>query len=220
VTRDEVRALAFLAFLVALSAAVRLRAAPDHAALRADVASLEALDAASQSELDENEERARPLAEGETLDPNRAGAAELDRLPGVGPATAERIVAARDSAPFLAAEGLLRVRGIGPATLEKLRPFLDLGGTPASPIRPPTALGAAGGAGAGGASERGEGLVDVNRAGPDALQALPGIGPALAARIIAHRDSAGPFRSPEDLLAVRGIGPATLERLRDRVRLP
>ncbi|HSM35814.1 MAG TPA: ComEA family DNA-binding protein [Longimicrobiales bacterium] len=219
-TRDEVRALAFLAFLVALSVAVRLWAAPDHAALRADIASIEALDAASQSELGENEERARPLAEGETLDPNRAGAAELDRLPGVGPATAERIVAARDSAPFRAAEELLRVRGIGPATLEKLRPFLDLGGTPATASRGPTALAAAGGAGAEGAGERGERLVDVNGAGPDALQVLPGIGPALAARIIAHRDSAGPFRSVEDLLEVRGIGPATLERLRGRVRLP
>ena len=190
-TRDEVRALAFLAFLVALSAAVRLWAAPDHAALRADVASIEALDAASQTALDENEARSRPLAEGETLDPNRAGAAELDRL---------RIVAARDSAPFLAAEELLRVRGIGPATLDKLRPFLDLGGGGAAPSGSPA-------------------LTDVNRAGPEALQELPGIGPALAARIIAHRDSAGPFRTVEDLLDVRGIGPATLERLRARVRL-
>jgi competence protein ComEA len=58
----------------------------------------------------------------------------------------------------------------------------------------------------------------VNRAGTEALEGLPGIGPALARRVVAHRDSAGPFRTADDLLAVRGIGPATLERLRDRIR--
>jgi competence protein ComEA len=59
------------------------------------------------------------------LDPDGASAAEWERLPGIGPALASRIVADRTAhGPFGSAEGLLRVRGIGPRTLERLRPFL------------------------------------------------------------------------------------------------
>ena len=50
-------------------------------------------------------------------------------------------------------------------------------------------------------------------AGKDELTQLPGVGPALAERIIEEREKNGAFRLPEDLLAVRGIGAATLQRL-------
>ncbi|MBC7223327.1 MAG: helix-hairpin-helix domain-containing protein [Anaerolineae bacterium] len=57
------------------------------------------------------------------------------------------------------------------------------------------------------------GLVDVNAATPAQLEALPGIGPALAQRIVEHR----PYRTVDDLLEVPGIGPATLEKIRPLV---
>jgi len=50
---------------------------------------------------------------------------------------------------------------------------------------------------------------DLNRASAHELDALPGVGPVLAARIIAHR----PFRRREELMAVRGIGPRLYARL-------
>lgn len=59
--------------------------------------------------------------------------------------------------------------------------------------------------------------VDVNTAGTAELESLPGIGPALARRIIDHRKAEGPFEKVEDLLEVKGIGPKMLSRLRDRV---
>jgi len=59
--------------------------------------------------------------------------------------------------------------------------------------------------------------VDVNLATAAELEALPGIGPGLAARIVADRARAGPFGSVEALDRVRGIGPATVARLRDLV---
>lgn len=55
--------------------------------------------------------------------------------------------------------------------------------------------------------------LDLNTATEADLDRLPGIGPVLASRIVAHRRTHGPFRSPDDLLAVQGIGPRLLERL-------
>ena len=55
--------------------------------------------------------------------------------------------------------------------------------------------------------------VDVDRATARELQALPGIGPALAARIVAFRDSNGAFGSLARLQRVKGIGPAIARRL-------
>lgn len=148
------------------------------------------------------EERAsRPLAPGERLDPNRAPVEELRRLPGVGPARAEAIVAARSAEPFRIAEDLVRVRGIGPASLDRLRPHLVLEGESADRARP------------GGLP------LDLNRADSLALLRLPGIGPSRARQIVRTRERLGGFGSVEDLLEVPGIGPATLERLRPLVRI-
>lgn len=61
--------------------------------------------------------------------------------------------------------------------------------------------------------------IDINRAGIEDLQRLPGIGPVLAERIVAEREENGPFRSLEELRRVRGIGPRTLEKLRPYVVL-
>jgi competence protein ComEA len=59
--------------------------------------------------------------------------------------------------------------------------------------------------------------VDLDNASADAIEGLPGIGPALARRIVAHRDSAGPFGAMAHFCNVRGIGPAMAERLRPLV---
>ena len=56
--------------------------------------------------------------------------------------------------------------------------------------------------------------VDLNAANPEQLDTLPGIGPALAARIVAYRDEHGPFTEVEQLNKVKGIGARTLEKLR------
>jgi competence protein ComEA len=50
-----------------------------------------------------------------------------------------------------------------------------------------------------------------------ALETLPGVGPALASRIISWRETEGPFAAVDDLLAVSGIGPRVLESLRELV---
>ncbi|WP_288452430.1 helix-hairpin-helix domain-containing protein, partial [uncultured Microbacterium sp.] len=63
----------------------------------------------------------------------------------------------------------------------------------------------------------GDGLVNLNTADAAALDTLPGVGPATAARILAWREEHGRFGSVDDLLSVSGIGEKTLDELRDKV---
>jgi len=62
--------------------------------------------------------------------------------------------------------------------------------------------------------------VDLNRATAAELEALPGVGPVLAARIAAYREANGPFEAVEDLLDVGGIGEAKLAAMRDAIAVP
>jgi competence ComEA-like helix-hairpin-helix protein len=57
---------------------------------------------------------------------NRASAAELQKLPRIGPKLAQRIVDERGKGPFRSADDLRRVAGIGPKTVEQLRPYITL----------------------------------------------------------------------------------------------
>ena len=59
------------------------------------------------------------------------------------------------------------------------------------------------------------GPIDVNAADMDGLVNLPGIGPVLAARIVSDREAHGPFDDLDALERVRGIGPATIDVLRE-----
>lgn len=70
----------------------------------------------------------KKLDAAEQIDVNTAIAAELQRLPGIGPKLAERIIDARTARPFASADDLRRVGGIGAKTLEKLRPHLRFSG--------------------------------------------------------------------------------------------
>lgn len=61
------------------------------------------------------------------------------------------------------------------------------------------------------------GVVNINRASVTELDALPGVGPSTAQAIVDYRTTNGPFSSPEDLLNVKGIGPAKFEAMRKLV---
>jgi competence ComEA-like helix-hairpin-helix protein len=176
----------------------------DRAAATVDESVLPELLEASREAARVETRRAEALGPEERVDPNRADEVELDRLPGIGPSTARAIVAARDAgAVFAAPEDLLTVSGIGAASLARIRDRLDLSSPPRKRTRQ-------------GALDRRpaqQSTVDLNRADLDALQTLPGIGPAIAERILVTRREQ-PFTSIEDLTRVRGIGPATVERLR------
>jgi len=178
----------------------------------ADSSGLAVLLDESRESRDEARRRALPLLGDERIDPNTAGEEDLDRLPGIGPVVAGRIVRMRqDRGPFAGPGDLLSVPGVGPATLAKITPYLEwpthpqLGGSARRP-RPDTDPAA-----------RKPVRLDLNRASREELERLPGIGPVMAQRILTFRENVGRFRKLEELRSVHGIGSATIERLRPLV---
>lgn len=180
--------------------------------------------AAGDSAMEERERRSRPLAAGETIDPNVAAAEELDRLPGVGPSRALRIVREREeNGPFASVEDLTRVSGIGPASVERLRPHLRVEGGRAHVLAAGSGGRVEGTGSPARASRNGPAgapgrLVDLNRATVEELLTLPGIGPVIAERIVAFRNEHGGFVRPEDLKQVTGVGVKTFERIAPLVK--
>ena len=172
--------------------------------------------------------QARPLRPGERLDADAVSAPELARLPRVGLALAKTIVANRDThGSFGSVAALDRVPGIGPGLLRTLSPYLSFSGSVASASR----VGQSAAAGTPLASpglrettpvpKRPAGsALNVNHATAVELEALPGIGPGLARRIVADREAQGPFAAVADLDRVPGIGPALMARLGGLVAAP
>ena len=66
-------------------------------------------------------------------------------------------------------------------------------------------------------AESGREPLNINTASARELEALPGIGPSRAADIVAYREEHGPFRIPEEITRVKGIGESTMEGLIDLI---
>ena len=59
--------------------------------------------------------------------------------------------------------------------------------------------------------------VNINTADEKALDTLPGVGPAMAKRIIEYRETEGAFQSIEDIKKIRGIGEAKFAKMKDKI---
>jgi competence protein ComEA len=152
------------------------------------------------------------------MDLNRAPAAELNQLPGIGTKLAERIVTYRIThGPFRSIDDLRQVSGIGPKTLERMRPWVCVEPGEAAaeaPVPKPSPLAKTTAPG----KSKKEALltgapININLASQAELMRLPRIGPKLSERIIEER-AKGPFKSVDELRRVKGIGPKTLANLR------
>jgi DNA uptake protein ComE-like DNA-binding protein len=151
------------------------------------------------------------------VDLNRASEKQLASLPGVGPATARKIVAGR---PYGSVEELARA-GVPAKTIRTITPLVTVAGQGAPPAATPAAGGGppirgAAGPGTARTSRQTAALsapppkpkVDLNRASAKDLETLPGIGPAAARKIIAAR----PYALVEDL-ARTGLSPEVIAKL-------
>jgi competence protein ComEA len=61
------------------------------------------------------------------------------------------------------------------------------------------------------------GKININTASVEKLDKLPGIGPAIASAIVDYRTQNGPFKTIEDINAVKGIGDALFEKIKDQI---
>src|SRR5712672_2222611 len=132
---DDRRAALLLACLALAGAGVRHFLSPSPSAPPGDV-QLQSSSAPRDNALRETARRAaqlsRPLLPGEHIDLDRADVSEITRLPRIGPALAQRIVAWRtEHGPFGSMAQLDSVSGVGPKLLDAIRPFVSFSGIPA-----------------------------------------------------------------------------------------
>ncbi len=137
---------------------------------------------------------------GALVDLNTATAAELDALPGVGKATAEKIIAGR---PYKSVDDLEKA-GVSKATIAKISGLVTVEGAGKAKVAKTKAKAQAEGEEAA--------LIDLNTATEKELDTLPGVGKATAAKIIAGR----PYKAVDDLEKA-GVSKATIAKIADLV---
>jgi competence protein ComEA len=152
-------------------------------------------------------------AKANLVDINTATQAELEAIKGIGPVTAKKII---DNRPYKSLTELKKA-GLSPKEVEAFKPSLTVTAAPAAaPAAKKTAAPTAAKPGPEATAQTAAVTpVDLNTADQKALETLPGVGPALAKRIIEAR----PFQSLDDLAKVKGLSKTKVAGLKDKVTL-
>jgi competence protein ComEA len=149
------------------------------------------------------------------LDLNKASAEQLeDNLPGVGPATAKKIVEGR---PYAKVDDLAKA-GVPARTIDAIRNMVTVAAPPAvaapAPSAPSTPPASTPKKKSAPAAKPGSGkAVNINTAPVEEIDSLPGIGPVKAKAIIEAR----PFKTIEDIMKVKGIKEGEFSKIKDLI---
>ncbi len=141
------------------------------------------------------------------VDINSATQKELEDVKGVGPATAKKIIAGR---PYKSVDELSRA-GLSAKAIDAMKPFVTVSKVQAAPVTAAAAKATSAITDKKAEAQKGiaGGLVDINSASEKELEAVKGVGPATAKKIVANR----PYQSVDDL-SKAGLKPKTIEALR------
>jgi competence protein ComEA len=153
------------------------------------------------------------------LDINTATQQQLEAVKGVGAVTAKKIIAGR---PYKSLDELTKA-GLSAKKIEALKPYVAVGKAPAAPAPPsaaekkpkavPAVKPAEKKAPAATPTPSAVAPVDLNMADQKALESLPGIGPALAKKIMEGR----PYQSADDLSRIKGMNKSKIDAIKDKV---
>src|SRR5258706_485535 len=162
------------------------------------------------------------------VDINTADLKTLETLPGVGPATAQKII---DNRPYRSMADLGKIKGLTEAKLSALKDHVAFGPSPmAAPVAPAKSAQASTSTGAtkssatksstarAGAKVGPGEKININTANVTELDKLPGIGPAKAQAIIDYRTQIGNFKSIEDIQKVKGIKAGEFAKVKDHIK--
>jgi competence protein ComEA len=164
---------------------------------------------------------ALPAAKVAKVDINSATQAELEAVKGIGPVTAKKIV---DNRPYKSLSDLKKA-GLSSKEITAFKPYLTAKPAPAAaaPAASPAAAPQAAKTVEAGAAKPAKGAkaakpapgtpVDLNTADQKTLEALPGVGPTLAKRIMAAR----PIKNLDELAKVKGMSKTKVAALKDKV---
>lgn len=164
---------------------------------------------------------AHAAAKKELVDLNTATQQQLEAVKGVGAATAKKIM---ENRPYKSLDELTKA-GLSAKKIQALKPYLTVGQAPAAPAPPAAPAKKPEAAAPAKAAEKKAPAkaekpaaapaapVDLNTADQKALEALPGVGPAMAKKIMAGR----PYKSVDDLSKIKGMSKAKIDALRDKV---
>jgi len=154
-----------------------------------------------------------PLCQAEEkIDLNAASLQELVKVPGIGEKTGLNIIEHRQKiGKFSRYEQLMEVKGIGPATYNKIVGYFTIPGAPAATTQSTEP------APTGPAKPSSGRKININTASTSELVQLPGIGIKTAEKIVAFREENGPFKTIEDIIKVKGIGPAKFAKISEMI---
>ena len=146
---------------------------------------------------------------------NAADSATLQTIVGIGPAKARAILEYIErNGPFRSIYEVTKVSGVGPSTLANIRQAGFCAGESGGDGPQPTASPSDEAAEERGDEDAQGGCTDINTADSRALESIVGIGPSKARAIQEHISRNGPFRSIDQVVRVRGVGPSTLANIR------
>jgi DNA uptake protein ComE-like DNA-binding protein len=145
------------------------------------------------------------------VDINTATQQELKAVKGIGAPTAKKIIANR---PYQSLDELSKA-GLSAKQINALKPFIAVGKAAAAPAPTPAAKPGAKKAPAAAPAPAAAAPVDLNMADQKALESLPGIGPALAKKIMEGR----PYQSVDDLSRIKGMTKAKIKTIKDKVEV-